>query len=254
MLKMLQEAERLHVGTSGYSYRHWSGGVFYPPKLNQKEWLTYYGNSFNTVEINSTFYGLPSKEVFRNWYDRTPSDFRFAIKGSRYITHLKKLGVDPESMTLLGDHASGLGEKLDIVLWQLPENLKADTGLLDEFCGLIVTTTGLFKIRHAFEFRNESWFNDGIYDILAGHSFSLCIAHSSIWPCVEQTTADYVYFRFHGGQALYSSRYSDEELACWAGRIRRYLDDGKDVYAYFNNDAYGYAIQNALRLKELVQQ
>jgi uncharacterized protein YecE (DUF72 family) len=156
-------------------------------------------------------------------------------------------------LVLLDDHVSGLKEKLDIVLWQLPENLKADTGLLDEFCRMIGATAGLAKVRHAFEFRNESWFSDGIYSILAGYGYAFCIGHSGVWPCVELATADYMYFRFHGGQALYSSSYSNDELAYWAGRINGYLDDGKDVYTYFNNDAYGYAVQNALKLKELVR-
>lgn len=242
---------RAYIGTSGYNYRHWWEGVFYPREVPQREWLEYYARSFDSVELNVTFYRLPPRSVFEGWKRRTPAGFAFAIKGSRYITHTKRLKDCRDPLNLFFEHAAGLGRKLRVVLWQLHPMMKADSGRLEDFCELLKQTRATRRARHAFEFRHESWFSEEIYDILRERNHALCIAHSPGWPCREVVTAGFVYFRFHGGERLYGSEYSEEELAEWSTKACLYFREGRDVYGYFNNDAHGFAVRNALRLKEL---
>jgi len=242
---------RVFIGTSGFNYRHWGDGIFYPKGLAVSKWLEYYCRNYQTVELNVTFYRLPSESTFKNWYSQTPKDFVFAIKGSRFITHVKKLNNVEEAVGSFFENASGLSQKLGVVLWQFGGNLHANVEKLDEFCKFLERNSVAKVCRHAFEFRHQSWFCDEIYAILRDYSFSLCIAHSKVWPCVEETTADWVYLRFHGG-LLYTSNYSNKELQAWAAKIRKWMGEGKDVYAYFNNDALGFAITNARKLRELI--
>lgn len=240
------------IGTSGYSYNHWWDGVFYPIDVKPGKWLEYYAKYFNSVELNVSFYRLPKKETFEGWRRRTPKDFRFVAKGSRFITHIKKLKDIEEPLEIFFENASGLEKKLAMVLWQLPPGMRVDIKKLEKFCKSLKKYK---KIRQAFEFRNISWFCEEVYEILHKHNFSLCIAHSGRWPVVEELTADFVYLRFHGGgDVLYSSNYTEKELKDWATKVKKWLKEGRDIYAYFNNDAYGYAVKNALRLKELIEE
>lgn len=240
------------IGTSGYSYLHWSNGFFYPKNLSQRKWLEYYAQHFDTVELNVTFYRLLKKSIFEGWHKRIPSNFTFAVKGSRFITHIKKLKDCEDSLNLFFESASGLREKLGIVLWQLPPSLHVDAEKLKGFCELLKQNEMAKTTRHAFEFRHTSWFCDEIYEVLRNYNFSLCIAHSNRWPYEEVVTANYVYLRFHGGEILYGSNYSDEELKNWASKAKKWLREGRDIYVYFNNDVCGYAVFNALKLKELI--
>lgn len=242
----------LYIGTSGYSYPHWSNGLFYPPKLPQKRWLEYYATIFNSVELNISFYRLPNKNIFSGWKMRTPDEFIFAAKGSRYITHVRQLEDCGDSIDLFFEQASGLENKLGVVLWQLPPSMQQDPGRLHEFCSTLKKNSYAASTRQAFEFRHPSWFGSKTYDLLKNFNCGLCIAHSRRWPVVKLTTADFVYVRFHGGEVLYGSNYSDNELMGWAADVGNWLKEGKNVYAYFNNDAYGYAVQNAIRLRELI--
>jgi len=239
------------IGTSGYSYKHW-GGVFYPGDVGPSRWLEYYARHFGSVELNVTFYRLPSMAVFKGWEKRTPGRFIFSIKGSRYITHIKRLKDCREPLSLFMRRASGLGKKLSVVLWQLHPKMKADAERLDAFFRILSRSAPARRARHAFEFRHESWFCEEIYALLEKRNHALCIAHSSSWPRVERATADFVYLRFHGCERLYGSLYRKGEMRAWAGRIRRWMGEGRDVYAYFNNDAHGFAVKNAMQLKELV--
>lgn len=250
---MGQETQKALIGTSGYSYSHWWDGVFYPADVPQKKWLEFYANSFDTVELNVSFYRLPKRETFDGWRKRTPASFVFAVKGSRFITHIKKLKDCQEPLSLFFDHAGALGEKLGCVLWQLPPNLHADRDKLAGFCKLLKRADVPKGTRQAFEFRHQSWFTEEIYQVLRENNFSLCIAHSTRWPYQEVTTADFIYLRFHGGEVLYGSNYSDKELAEWASKARRWLGEGKDIFAYFNNDAHGYAVDNAIKLRTLIE-
>lgn len=236
------------VGTSGYSYPHWKE-VFYPASLAQSKWLSYYAEKFSIVELNVTFYRLPSEKTFAGWYKKTPSNFKFVAKGSRLITHLKKLSQVEEPLKQFFSRLSRLEEKLEVVLWQLPPSLKANTSLLENFCELVKENS---SARQAFEFRHQSWFVEEVARVLQKYGFASCIAHSNRWPLGEMFTTNFIYLRFHGGAILYGSNYSDEEIAFWAKKTKRWLGEGYDVYAFFNNDAYGYAVANALKLQELV--
>jgi uncharacterized protein YecE (DUF72 family) len=242
----------IKIGTSGYNYKHWANGVFYPPGLLQKKWLEFYCEHFNIVELNVTFYRLPKKKTFLNWHTRTPKGFHFAIKGNRFITHIKRLKDCNESVRLFSQEAAGLKDKLKVILWQMPPSLKIDIKNLESFCKLLKTICPE-KVRHVFEFRERSWFVQKVYKLLEDFNYSLCIADSPQWPKIEKTTSNFVYLRFHGGKRLYGSQYSKEELEDWAKDITGWLREDKDVYAFFNNDAYGYAVQNAKELKEILK-
>jgi len=242
-----------YIGTSGYTYGHWGGGVFYPADVPQRDWLEYYAHHFCTVELNVTFYRLPERSVFTRWRTRTPGRFAFALKGSRYITHLKRLKYCEVPLGLFFTNASGLGQKLRVVLWQLPPMMKADVGRLADFCASLRSSAPARRIRHAFEFRHPTWFCEEVYACLRENNHALCMAHSPYWTLGDVTTADFTYLRFHGGERLYGSTYSDTELDAWASRIEGWLREGKDVYTYFNNDASGFAVRNALRLRELIR-
>lgn len=243
---------KTYVGTSGFNYKHWAGGVFYPNGLPQSQWLDFYSQRLDTVELNTTFYRLPQKSVFEGWYEQVPGNFIFAVKGNRFITQQKKLKDPEEPVKKFFDNAIGLGDKLSIVLWQLPPNFSANPERLTKFCETLKKNAVATTVRHTFEFRHESWFLVDVYKILRDFGYALCIADSPVWPLVEEATTDYIYIRFHGGHELYGSNYSDAELKNWAKKIKKWLAEGKDVYAYFNNDAHGYAVQNAKKLKELL--
>lgn len=245
---MANKMAQFLVGTSGYSYPHWKE-VFYPSGLSSSKWLGYYAEHFSIVELNVTFYRLLPQKTFINWYKKTPPGFRFGVKGSRLITHLKRLTEVKEPLKEFFERVSCLREKLEVVLWQLPPSLKASSPVLEEFCAAVKKFSDAHQ---AFEFRHASWFGKEIENILKRHGFASCITHSNRWPGGEMLTADFVYLRFHGGTILYGSNYSEEELTYWAEKIKSWLSNGLDVYAFFNNDAYGYALTNALKLKELV--
>lgn len=230
----------LRVGTSGWHYGHWRG-VFYPPHFGTREWLSYYARSFDTVEINNSFYRLPSRETFAAWAREVPPGFVFAVKGSRFITHLKKLRGVGEAVETFLDHATCLGEKLGPILFQLPPRWKANPSRLEEFAASLPAGR-----RYAFEFRDESWLREEVYRVLEEHGCALCVASSPSFPSARRVTAGFCFLRFHGGEVLYGSKYSRRELKGWAAFARSLLRDGVDVYAYFNNDAYGYAVENAL--------
>jgi uncharacterized protein YecE (DUF72 family) len=237
---------KLFIGTSGYSYQHWKG-IFYPSDLPQARWLEFYCEHFDTVELNVTFYRLPKQQVFASWFQRTPPDFCFAAKGSRFITHIKKLKDCGQPLQVFKENAASLGEKLAVILWQLPPNLQYNGERLEEFCQLL--NAEYPEKRHTFEFRHESWLNEECFDILKAHGFALCIPVAPELPCQEQMTAPFSYIRFHGGTSRKDSSYTDNELQQWSAKIKQWLKQ-RDVYAYFNNDAHAFAIANAKKLKE----
>lgn len=238
---------RAFIGTSGWSYKHWRGGVWYPEGLPQKDEFSYHARQFDTVEINSSFYHLPQEKTFAGWAQRAPDGFVFALKFSRYLTHVKKLADPKEPLQIFMDRALLLGEKLGPILFQLPPSLHLDINRL----------TGLLRVlpprqRFAFEFRHESWFCDDVYALLEEHNAALTISDTPRYPLVIRATADFVYIRLHGHEKLYASNYSDEQLREWGRRVLGWMGEGRDVYVYFDNDAEGYAPRNALTLKEMV--
>ena len=239
---------RLSIGTSGWSYAHWAG-KFYPAEIPKSQWLEYYCDHFATVEINNSFYRLPRETTFQKWRDSVQEKFVFAVKASRYITHIKKLNEPVESAELFLTRARFLGRKLGAILFQIPPGLKARPDRLEQ-----ILRARPKDLRYCFEFRHTSWFCEEVYDLLRQYNSALCIADSPKFPMVIQRTADFSYFRLHGSTMLYRSRYSSEELSIWAERIERVLDQDADVYVYFDNDAEGYAVMNALELASLFSQ
>jgi len=243
---------RALIGTSGWSYKHWADGVFYPHKLPQREWLAFYSEHFRAVEVNSTFYHLLKKPVFEKWRLTVPDDFLFVIKANRYITHLKRL-TEPESGTArFLEDISALDEKLGPALVQLPPSLTYDSGRLQNFLHVILNQKIIPHVRIALEVRHASWLNDEAFEILRQNNVALCFAD---WPGLNvdsPVTADFIYLRRHGPGAAYSSDYSAEMLQKDAYKIAEWNEKGMDVFVFFNNDISGYAIKNAKQLKALL--
>jgi uncharacterized protein YecE (DUF72 family) len=234
---------RIWIGTSGWSYRHWHGGVFYPEDLKRGTELEFYAQHFDTVEINSSFYHMPQEKTMRGWAQRVPHGFVYSLKASRFITHIQRLQDVDDALALLLTRVRLLGEKLGVLLFQLPPSFHCDVATLQAFVQKLPD-----DIRTTFEFRHDSWFCDEAYDVLSGRNVALTIADAPRYPCVEHVTADFVYVRLHGHERLYASEYTVEQLQEWAAKARSWLHEGRDVYVYFDNDAMGYAIGNARQL------
>ena len=241
------------IGTSGYTYGHWQNGVFYPKDWPKNRLLEYYHQHFNSVELNVTFYRLPSQAVFKGWYRKTPKDFKFVVKGSRFITHIKRLKDPRGSVKFFFENASPLADKLRCVLWQLPASFKCDLQRLESFIGELKRNKKARALLHSVEFRHQSWFNETVYEVLKQNNINLCIADSPRWPSEEVITSDFIYVRFHGGRVLYGSEYSEDELKRWARKVRRWAKKETLLFAFFNNDANGFAVRNAKRFHELLQ-
>ncbi len=237
-------APKYHIGTSGFHYDHWRER-FYPPGLPKSKWLAFYAGHFATVELNSSFYRLPSEKAFATWRESSPTDFTFAVKVSRFITHMKKLRDVDEALAIFLGRARGLGQKLGPLLYQLPPNVRRNDEVLEAFLAVLPS-----DLDHAFEFRHRSWFDQTVFDILHRHGAAFCSFHLPGLPCPLVATADFAYIRFHGSEGKYWGRYTDEELAGWAERIAGLARDLKAVYIYFNNDDRAFAVHNALTLEE----
>lgn len=237
------QGPRIRVGTSGWSYDHWSGGVFYPADVPAAGRLAYYASRFDTVEGDSTFYRLPSERAVAMWRDTVPDDFVFAVKGSRLITHYRRLAGVEEALETFLTRVTLLGDKLAVVLWQLPPNLHADHALLESFLGLLPSG----HLRHAVEFRHESWLAEETFALLRAHGVAHVQVSSDAMPRSLVPTADFVYVRFHG-TAKYHGAYTHPALEPWVGFLAEQVRDGRDVYTYFNNDAQGHAPKDATRL------
>jgi uncharacterized protein YecE (DUF72 family) len=244
---------RAYIGTSGWNYREWRGS-FFPKDLPSKNWLSFYATRFDSVEVNYTFYRLPSKEACAAWYDQTPSKFRFAVKASRYITHIRRLRDARESWNGFLERVDALKEKLGPVLLQFPANFRASEANLesvDEFLGY-ASRDGSRRL--ALEFRDRSCFESQMLQLLRSHRAALVISHSSRYPLPEVSpTSDFMYFRFHGPKEMFASSYSAAQLRNWAIKMKGFLATRRDVYAYFNNDAGGHAPRDAHALLQHLQ-
>jgi uncharacterized protein YecE (DUF72 family) len=239
--------EAVRIGCSGWAYKEWRG-PFYPDKLPQRQWLEHYASVFGTVEVNNTFYALPSEKTVAAWIEQTPSDFRFAVKASRYITHVKRL-TSPEKYVerfLAAIEPLRRAGRLEAILWQLPPSFKRNDERLDAALRVI---TERAPGRHAVELRNESWFTKDVYELLRGHGAALVITDDPDFPFVKrEITADWTYVRFHGGgRGGGRGDYTPQELTAWRRRISAWR--GKtEVIAYFNNTADSAAAVNAQAL------
>jgi uncharacterized protein YecE (DUF72 family) len=240
--------QKVCIGCSGFNYPHWKG-VFYPEDLPQKKWLKHYCSVFSTVELNVTFYRLPTETSFDRWYKETPDDFVFSVKGSRFITHVKKL-IDPQkSLKLFFKGALRLKEKLNVILWQLPPSFGIDVQRLKVFLDLLAS----YPVRCAIEFRNRSWITEEVADICRKRHTALCMADWPVFADKLPVTSDFVYIRRHGRDDAHDICYSKTELKGDADRIKKHLKNKQDVYIYFNNDAQGCAPANAKELAGLLK-
>lgn len=240
------------IGTSGFSYDHWSDGVFYPPKLAKRKWLAFYAEHFPCVELNVTFYRLPKPATYVTWHEHTPEKFQFALKGSRYITHVKRLKDAKDSLHIFFEQAKGLKRKFTTALWQLPPSMHFDCDRLRDFLKHLKKYQ---RVRHAFEFRHESWWCDEVFDLLRKDGMAFC--HADYVKNIPNDIPDdmpFHYARFHGiGAARYAGNYSNKMLDEWARKCRRWKRKNKDVYVFFNNDAEGFAVKNAQTLRNLLR-
>lgn len=235
----------VRVGCSGWQYRHWRG-TFYPVELPLTRWLEYYATRFDTVELNNSFYRLPEAASFAAWRKRVPSGFLFAVKASRYLTHMKKLKDPEEPLERLFDRLRPLGRQLGPVLYQLPPRWPVNVARLDSFLRALPS-----RHRHAIEFREPSWYTDEVFAELRRRRVALCLHDMAGSAIRDQITAPFVYVRLHGPQR-YTGRYRDDHLQRWAEWCAAQQRRGLPVYVYFNNDAAGDAPRDAVRLRELI--
>jgi uncharacterized protein YecE (DUF72 family) len=227
---------RVRIGTSGYQYDHWRGRL-YPRKLPRREWLAHYASHFDSVEINNTFYGLPEAETFTAWRAQTPRGFCFALKFSRYGSHTRRLRDPAATIGRFFERARELGSALGPILLQLPPRWHADPERLDAFL-----SASPRRLRWAVEFRDPSWLIEPVFAVLRRHRAALCI-HDLLDDHPRQVTARFVYLRFHGPAS--GARYPSQRLVAEARRIRSWVARRLDVYAYFNNDVGGHAVEDA---------
>jgi len=234
----------IRIGCSGWSYPHWKR-VFYPEKLPARDQLAYYAQHFSTVELNNSFYRQPTRERFVAWGEQAPPGFLFAIKGSRYITHIKRLAVEPKSIDLVVDAARGLGDKLGPILFQLQANFHLDLERLKRFVDMLPVDQ-----RFTIEFRHDSWLVPAVFDLLRAHRIALCIPDDPKMPKSFEITSDFTYIRMH--LPRHGLGYGERALEPWARRVFEWTRQSLDVFVYFNNDMEGHAIKDARTLISIV--
>ena len=238
--------ESIYIGTSGYHYKHWRN-IFYPAGTQPAHYLQHYLHYFSTVEINNSFYRLPTSETFANWRLAVPDNFLFSVKASRFITHMKKLKDPQQSFGNFLQNVVALEEKLGPILFQLPPRWSCDLLRFEQF--LKALPTGFL---YTFEFRDHSWYNEAVYNLLRQYQAAFCIYDLEQHQSPILVTTHFVYIRLHGPLGKYNGSYSDEALHEWAARAVNWAQAGKAVYIYFDNDIGGHAVVDAQRLQHLV--
>lgn len=242
----MEKESMIHIGTSGWYYEHWRG-PFYPKELADEAFLDYYKKYFDTVEINNTFYRLPSLQTFESWNHSVPKEFFFSVKASRYITHMKKLKDSEEPVAHFFDRLQPLVEKIGVILFQLPPRWHRNPERLQAFLEILPS-----DFRYCFEFRDPTWFDEKIYRILESFNAAFCIYDLDGTVSPKELTADFVYIRLHGPNGPYEGKYDTQTLSGWARAISAWSSQGKEVFCYFDNDQDGYAALNALELKQML--
>jgi uncharacterized protein YecE (DUF72 family) len=236
----------VHIGTSGWHYKHWKGN-FYSPEIGPAGMLPAYVRHLDSVEINNSFYRLPTPDAVKGWVKQTPAQFVFAVKASRYITHNRKLKFPKETLAKFLAMAKGFGKKLGPILFQLPPGWNVNVDRLEEFLEALPS-----RHRYAFEFRNVSWQIPSVTRLLTKFNAAFCIFELNGFQSSPIVTADFVYVRLHGPGNAYQGDYSRSSLNAWARNIETWVQQKWDVYFYFDNDQAGYAAKNALTLRRLV--
>jgi uncharacterized protein YecE (DUF72 family) len=249
----------LRVGCSGWNYKRWRGSV-YPDGLRVREWFDYYAGMFDTVEINNTFYRLPESETFAAWRDRAPDGFLYAIKASRFLTHLQRLREPEEPVSRLFGRMCQLQDHLGPVLYQLPGSFHCDLTRLDDFLAVLPRTLGELggtpaghAINHVIEFRHPSWYVDETRAVLRAHNVAMCLHDKAGAAVFEPLDVPLLYVRFHGPGGRYFGRYDIARMQFWADTLAAQWRAGGDVFAYFNNDPDGMAAINARELRALIR-
>lgn len=238
----------VHIGTSGWSYPHWDG-VLYPPGTPPRDRLRHFVRRFDTVELNASFYRWPRPSTFAGWRRRLPDGFQLSVKAPRGLTHAKKLYAPEEWVTRIGAGWHELGDRRAVLLVQLGPGQARDDARLEYFLRRLPPW-----MRTAVEFRHPSWLHDSVFDLLEHHGVGYCVMSGARLPCVLRATAPFVYLRLHGPDPdhLYAGSYPHDDLCWWRDRIREWDAQGRDVYAYFNNDGNGNAVRDADTLRHLL--
>ena len=237
----------IHIGCSGWVYKHWKGG-FYPADLPQKRWFERYSSEFGTVEINASFYRLPLASTFDGWRQKAPDGFRYAVKANRFLTHLKKLVGCDEQVDEFIALARRLGETLGPILYQLPPSLHKDLPRLEAFLKRLPQ-----DLEHVVEFRHASWYSEAVLALLDHHGVGFVTHDLSGLISPTWASGRTAYVRFHGTGGKYWGRYSDDQMERWADWLRGQVAQGRSAWAYFNNDIHEHAIQDARNLKHLIE-
>jgi uncharacterized protein YecE (DUF72 family) len=245
-----RQAKRIspRVGCSGWNYKSWRG-TFYPDGLDQKRWLEFYTTRFDTVEVNNTFYRLPERSTFVAWRSQIPARFVMAIKASRFLTHMKRLRDPAEPIERLFSRVEPLGNRLGPVLYQLPANFTIDLNRLDAFLEALPRTLNRLRVSHVMEFRHPSWYVAETFQLLNARRIALCLHDKLDSTITEPFVGPLVYVRFHGTSGRYHGSYSSAQLDKWAHRLAEQSQEGRPVFAYFNNDPEGVATVNATTLR-----
>lgn len=238
----------MRVGCSGWQYKHWRGD-FYPSDVPTARWFEHYAARFDTVEINNSFYRLPEAETFARWRQQAPVRFLYAVKASRFLTHMKKLKAPEEPIDRLFTRMRHLGTHLGPVLYQLPPRFKLDLARLEHFLHALPADT-----RHVMEFRDPTWYADSVSALLERHGVARCLHDMKGSATGHERVGPFVYVRFHGASSTYSGAYPVERLDRWAEWLDAERRSGRDIYAYFNNDVGGHAPRDAVTLRKFLEE
>jgi len=237
---------QFRIGCSGWQYRHWRENFYAGVRVSG--WFQHYASVFDTVEINNSFYRLPEASTFARWAEQAPPGFLYAVKASRFLTHMKKLKDPEEPVQRFFDRALELKQSLGPVLYQLPPGWKKDTVRLAHFLGILPR-----HVRHTIEFRDPSWYAPEVLELLQEHDVPLCLHDMRGSATERMALASFVYVRFHGPTGTYAGGYPEERLRSWASWLGARRGEGLDVYAYFNNDVGGHAPVDALTLRLMME-
>lgn len=238
----------LFIGAGGWRYDDWRNGFY--RDVPRKLWLKHYAKHFNAVEINTSFYGALQPATLERWRQETPGGFRFSIKANRFLTHVQRLRVAPASLARQRNALLPLGDKLAVVLWQLPKNFGFDPERLEAFTEMLKEWG---EVRHALEFRDASWFCSATSDCLGRHRIAACQSDAADWPLCQVVTTDLAYLRLHGHESTYASAYSQSQLEAWAEKINHWLKENRQVHVYFDNTDAGHAPVDAMRLMAMLE-